>query len=302
MLRRLCTWLATSAVLALPATAAAAETDPPPEPEPAAPPPAAPAPKAPPPAAPEMRVQPIQPPAAYPTPYWGAPPTAPAPPPQADQPAEAPEPEPEPEPEGIVIPRWQVALGARTAFVTNPGFDPFAEDNRLIQFSIGGGRTLYSQGLLSLAATAFYDGGSRQASARGEPTQLDVHRLSLGPELRAHLLPMLYAFARPSPAVVRTIARMDETATNTALYSRSWTFGFDAVGGVAFRAVSFGRGDKAVRLWLVGEGGYGWASSSDLRLAPDDDDSTAPERVAPVDLGTLAVRGPLFRILVATTF
>ena len=34
----------------------------------------------------------------------------------------------------------------------------------------------------------------------------------------------------------------------------------------------------------------------------NEDDSAAPQRVSDVDLGTLALRGPMFRILVAATF
>jgi hypothetical protein len=253
------------------------------------------------------------PPGGPPTPPYGAAPmqgpfygpvphALPAAPPQADAPKAA-EPEPEPEePEGIVIPRWNVALGARTMFVTSPGYDPFSEDNRLIEFSIGGGRTVYSQGAFSIAAVAFYDGSVRQSVVRGEATELESHRLSLGPEVRGHVLPLLYAFARPSPAVLRTIARLDETTTQTTLHARSWTFGFDAVAGLAFRALSFGRGETATRLWVIGEGGYGWAAANDLSLAVDEDDSASPQRTAPVDLGALALRGPMFRVLVAATF
>ena len=70
----------------------------------------------------------------------------------------------------------------------------------------------------------------------------------------------------------------------------------------AFRAISFGKTERSARLWVIGEGGYGWASSSDLRLAPDADDTSSPERVSDVNLGMLAMRGPMFRILVAATF
>jgi hypothetical protein len=301
MLRRLC---AAFSIFTLSSLSLAAEDEPPPE----APPPEPPTTAAPPPpaAAPPTeaapappRVSPAAPPPGYPTPYWGTPAPAPEAPPQADTPSEPEEPE---EPEGIVIPRWQIAAGVRTAFIANEGFDPFSDDDRFFQVSLGGGRTVYSQGFLSIAAIGFYDTATSSSNVRGESTELEVHRISLGPELRAHVLPMLYAFVRPSPAAIRSIARLDESTTNTTLYARAWTFGFDATAGVAFRAISFGKQESSPRLWLIGEGGYGWASSSDLRLAPDPDDDSAPERVAEVNLGTLAVRGPMFRVLVAATF
>ena len=300
MFSRIC--LACSLALALPVTALAAEDEPAPEAEEATPPPDEPPPTAPPaPAAtPPTTVRPATAPQAYPSPYWAQPAESPAAAPQADA-AQA-EPEPEPEPEGIVIPRWQVFGGVRTAFITTPGFDPFSENNVLVQGSIGGSRTLLSQGLFSVAASVAYDGGSKNASARGEATRLEVHRLALGPEARVHLFPIMYAYFRPSAALMRTVAAMDESATQTTLYARAWTFAFDATAGAAFKLVSFGRTEKSARLWAIGEGGYGWASSSELRLAPDDDDSAAPQRVAPVDLGSLAVRGPMFRIMIAATF
>jgi hypothetical protein len=281
-----------------PAAALAAEEEveaPEPEAPPAQPPAAARQP------APQQRTAPVHAPGAYPAPVWGMPLPPAQPPPQADEPTPAQPEEPE-EPEGIVIPRWQLSAGVRTAFVSNPGYDPFSDKDTLIQFSIGGGRTLYAQGMFAVAAIGFYDYGNRRGSARGEPTELEVHRLSLGPELRAHLLPVLYAFARPSAAALRTSASLEESTTNSILHARAWTVGFDVTAGAAFRLLSFGRGESAPRVWLVGEGGYGWSSSSDLRLATDPDDEGAPERVAEVDFGSLALSGPMFRISVAATF
>jgi hypothetical protein len=287
--------LALGVATAVPCAALAAEEDSEPEAtEAEAPPARQPVPVQPPPA---QRSAPARAPAAYPAPIWGMPH-----PPQADEaahpePAEVPE-----EPEGIVIPRWQLSAGVRTAFVANSGYDPFSENDAMVQLSLGGGRTFHSEGMFSVAAIGFYDFSNARGSARGEPTELEVHRISLGPELRAHLLPVLYAFARPSAAALRTSASLEESTTNATLHARAWTVGFDVTAGAAYRLLSFGRGESAPRIWLLGEGGYGWSSSSDLRLATDPEDDTAPQRVADVDLGTLALRGPLFRISVAATF
>jgi hypothetical protein len=271
----------------------APEADAPPSTPPAA------RPSAPPPG---QRTAPVYPPGAYPAPIWGMPHAPAAPPPQADRPVQPEPPEEPEEPEGIVIPRWQLSVGVRTAFVTNAGYDPFSDNDVLVQFSVGAGRTFYSQGMFSVAAIGFYDFSNQQSTARGQPTELEVHRLSLGPEVRAHLMPVLYAFARPSAAALRTSASLQEATANTTLYARAWTVGFDVTAGAAFRVVSSGRGESAARFWLVGEGGYGWSSSSDLRLATEPEDETAPQRVAEVSFGTLALRGPLFRISLAATF
>jgi hypothetical protein len=285
-------------VLSAPAFAAT-EEDAPEEAAAPQPPPATPPAAAPPAAAAAAQTPPPYPAHAAPPPFWGPPPQAAAP--QADR-AKPAEPQPPEEPEGLVIPRWQVVLGARTMFVTSPGFDPFSENNAMTEFSLGAGRTIFSDGILSVAAVAYYDASTRSSTARGERTELESHRLSLGPEARAHVMPELYAFARLSPAILRTSALLEEASSGTSLFARSFSFGFDAVGGVAFRAFSFGRGEKAARFWVIGEGGYGWAAETDLLLAPDEEDSAAPQRVGDLDLGTLDLRGPMFRVAVGLTF
>lgn len=209
----------------------------------------------------------------------------------------------EEQPLGSYQENWEGLIGVRTAFVTDPGFDPYASDNALTQFSIGGGRTLFARGPFSIAAIGFWDYGIRRSTARGEPTQLEVHRLSAGPELRYHLLPVLYGFVRPSPAALRTIAKVEDTVAGTSYYSRSWLFGWDVTAGAAFEVFGRRSGEsRQPRFWLVGEGGYGWAASTEVRPVPDAGDSAAPQRVAALDLPALALRGAMFRISAMATF
>ncbi len=198
---------------------------------------------------------------------------------------------------------WETLLGVRTAFVTDAGFDPFAEDNALVQVSFGAGRTLFARDSLSLAAVGFWDFGSKSATARAEPTQLVVHRVTLGPELRWHLMPQLYAFTRVAPAALHLEASLSESSSGSILYSRGWVFGADATAGVA--AELYGRRSGAAteaRFWMLAEGGYGWAARRELSLAPDEDDAAAPQRLAALDLGSVAVRGAIFRVSAALTF
>ncbi len=198
---------------------------------------------------------------------------------------------------------WEATVGVRTAFVTDGGFDPYATDNALIQLSVGGGRTLLSQGRFSLAVMGLWDYGERQATARGERTQLDVHRISIGPEARYHVIPRFFVFLRTSPSAIYTAAQLDESITAVSLYSHKWVAGFDGTAGAAFEVIGKKSGEsRKPRFWVVGEGGYSWAAPADVNLRPASDNASAPQRVAPVQLPTLLLRGPMFRVSVALTF
>jgi hypothetical protein len=193
-------------------------------------------------------------------------------------------------------------MGVRGGFISDAGFDAFSDEDGLVQFSLGFGRTLLSADALSVAAIAMWDYGAASDKARGADTDLDVHRFAIGPEIRYHLVPWLYVFGRPLPAAIHTRASLDAPVMDATLYSRDWSFGFDATAGAAVQL--WGKRSAAStkpRVWAQFEGGYGWATSVDLKFRADDADA-APQRVEDVDLGTLAIRGPMFRISIALTF
>jgi hypothetical protein len=113
----------------------------------------------------------------------------------------------------------------------------------------------------------------------------------------------VYALLRAAPVAVNARAGLDDSAVGRTLYSRGWSFGFDLSAGAALQLYGKASGNsRNARIWLIAEGGYGWASSTDLRFRPDQDDDAAPQRIDEVDLGTLAIRGPMFRISGAFTF
>ena len=198
---------------------------------------------------------------------------------------------------------WEATAGVRTAFITDGGFDPYATDNALTQVSLGGGRTLLAEGRFSLAVMALWDYGQRQGTARGERTQLDVHRLSLGPEIRYHVIPRFFVFVRASPSAIYTDAQLDEAVTAVNVYSHKWAAGFDATAGAAFEVFGKRSGEsKKPRFWVVGDGGYSWAAPVDVNLRPASDSTSAPERVAAVPFPALRLRGPMFRVSAAMTF
>jgi hypothetical protein len=173
----------------------------------------------------------------------------------------------------------------------------------VVQVSLGGGATLWSQQEWSLLGVGMWDYGGSSSELRGEKTDIDIHRLLIGAEVRRHFFPWLYAMGRVGPVAVNARASLEETASNTALYSRKWSFGLDASVGAG--AQVFGRPDAMSRVprgWAVAEVGYGYATSNDLRFSPEGDDDSAPQRMDEIHLGKMAIRGPMFRVSGAVTF
>jgi hypothetical protein len=252
-------------------------------------------------------------PAPQPLPQQPAPSFAPTvtadverPPPLADDPTLPPA-------ERVAEHPWIASVGARTMLIRDAGFDTFSDNDTLTAFTLGAGRSFYARGHLSLAVMAFWDAGSTNSDVRGEPTELFVHRLSLGPELRWHPLSDGYVLLRVSPAALQTSASLKESSTGANYRASSddadlgvlssWDFGVDLAAGVAYELFgSAGRRSGPVRFWLSGEGGYAWASATALDWLPESDDSSTPERVAVLDQGELGVRGPFFRLAAAATF
>jgi hypothetical protein len=203
----------------------------------------------------------------------------------------------------------QLMVGVRTSYLTDDNYRLFSrtvtragENFPVVQLSLGGGVTLLSQQQLSLAVIGLWDYGGSSSELRGEQADIDIHRLALGAELRHHFIPWVYALVRAAPVAVNARAGLDDSAAGQTLYSRSWSFGFDLSAGAALQL--YGKRSstsRTARVWLIAEGGYGWANSTDLRFRPDKDDEMAPQRIDEVDLGTLAIRGPMFRISGALT-
>jgi hypothetical protein len=191
-------------------------------------------------------------------------------------------------------PYVQASLGLRVSKVSHAGYDPFADSDDLPQVSLGLGATLFRRGALSLAAVGFWDYGQKNSNARGSATSLDMQRLSVGPELRYHLLPPLYFFVHALPAFAHNAASLEDGAAQATRYARHWSFGIDGAAGAAFELYGArGGGSHGPRLWAVAEGGYGYLGSTRLEMAPDE--GQGPQRPAPVDLGSVSLAGPYLR-------
>ncbi|HEY3256025.1 MAG TPA: hypothetical protein VGJ91_18830 [Polyangiaceae bacterium] len=197
-------------------------------------------------------------------------------------------------------PYAQASLGLRASKVSDAGYDPFSDSDDLLQVSLGLSATVFRQQAWSLAAVGFWDYGQRNGSARGSDTSLDMHRLSVGPELRYHLLPPLYFFVHALPAFAHTSASLDDSAAQVTRYARHWSYGIDGAAGAAFEVYGARTGSIRPRLWAIAEGGYGYLGSTPLLLSPDA--GQGPQRPAPVDLGSLSLAGPYLRVSVAVGF
>ena len=198
---------------------------------------------------------------------------------------------------------WLAVLGGRALYITNAGYDPFDDNDELTQFSVGFGRNVYAAGRFALAGLVFYDVGGTESSAREQPTDLAVHRASLGLEARFHALPELYGYGRIAPGILNVNAKLEEAASGATLEAESWVFGLDATAGLAYRFART-RGAKSVGFWVLAEGGYGMTTTAGLSLEPSEDSDSAPQRLAALSLGEgeLSLSGATFRVLAGLTF
>lgn len=210
-------------------------------------------------------------------------------------------PDPEAEALGTHQRHLRLELGARTQYVSSAGLDPFSENDAIPQLSLGASYAFWAHDKLSLAGVLGFDYSGWSAQARSADASLNLHRFALGPEARYHVLRVLAVTAKLAPTLTRQAAVLT-TGVGSDLKDVAWKAGFDATAGVAVEVFGFHSGKSRLpRLWLTGEGGYGWTASNDLVLRPDDA-GDAPQRFQPVNLEDLSLSGPLFRITAGVSF
>ena len=195
----------------------------------------------------------------------------------------------------------RLEIGARTQFVNSAGFDPFSTNDVLPQLSLSASIALWTQDKLSLAGVVGFDYGNTSASLRSDEASLDLRRFVLAPEVRYHLFRVLALTAKVGPTVTREAAEVSGPL-GTSMLKTGWKFGLDATAGAAVELWGFANpASRKPRIWLMGEGGYGWTSPMELVFEPKNS-GAVPERLAPLDLGELSVAGPLFRITAGLSF
>jgi hypothetical protein len=182
-------------------------------------------------------------------------------------------------------------LGYRGVFVTNPGYNPFSSSDYFSGLSMAASHTIGTRGRLSFALGVSWDYGKSGTVARGDATSLDVHRLTVPLEGRAHFGRWGYAFLRVAPGAAMEHAELDDSSAPSALTKTRWLFTTDASAGYAFPVVPFVmQPGRSPRVWLQGDFGYSWIADQRLDLSPN------------VDLGTLGLRGAFFRVAAAVSY
>ncbi len=197
-------------------------------------------------------------------------------------------------------PAWQLTAGVRTEYIKGAGFDPFSTNDAFVTFSASGTRAVLRAGALSLVAGVGLDLGASSANARGTPAHLSMTRVSAVAEGRWQPWQRFYLFGRLAPGLLHGSAELDDhTSPNgSSLTDHFDAFSLDAAAGAAFCLAAVG--SARVGVWLAADGGYAWAPSQHLTLAPDLAGDQA--KAGALDLGTLAPRGGFFRIALAVGF
>jgi hypothetical protein len=146
-----------------------------------------------------------------------------------------------------------------------------------------------------------FDYGGSSASARSDQASLDLQRFTLAPEVRFHVLRVLALTAKVGPTLTREAAQVSG-GLDSALVRTGWKFGFDATAGAAVELWGYRNADsRKPRLWLAGEGGYGYTAPMALSFKPEESGSV-PQRLTPLTFDDLTLAGPLFRITAGLSF
>lgn len=197
---------------------------------------------------------------------------------------------------------WRIESGYRGSFVPSAGYNPFSTNGYFPEFSLAASRTLLHRGRFSFAPGVAWDFGSTGATARGDASSLSVQRLTVSLEGRMHFGPWGYAYLRVAPGAAMQHAEIDDASSPAPLEKTQWLFATDLSAGYAW--LVWPRWEASVlepRLWLQGEGGYGWVAEERLALAPALA-SGSPDRTSGIDLGSLAMQGGFFRVAAAVSF
>jgi hypothetical protein len=196
----------------------------------------------------------------------------------------------------------RIDLGLRTQFIKDADFDPFSERDALHQVTLSASWDFWARGKLSFAGVVGFDYGKSSASLRSDEATLGVARFILAPEARYHVLRLLALTAKLGPTLTHEAASVSGGGLDTELSRNAWRFGFDATAGAAVELAGYASGSSnKPRLWLTGEGGYGWTAPMKLSFEPDEA-GAAPQRLTALELGDLSLGGPLFRITAALSF
>ena len=183
------------------------------------------------------------------------------------------------------------------------GFDTFASNDVLTQFSIDSTIPIVTRGRVVLGAGLGWDVGGRSATVRGLESSLTAHRLYVPIEGRYHFGPGLFVFGKVAPGAVAALASVKDSSSPNELSGTAWAFAADAsIGGSILLGPRKHMHKRTVRIWLTPEIGYAYTTTTPIRVGPDRAESEVLGSDERTQLGRLALSGIFWRASVGTTF
>lgn len=197
----------------------------------------------------------------------------------------------------------RVNAGVRIGYVTDRGFDSFASNDVLPQFSVDATYPLLTRNKLVLGVGLGWDAGGRSDTVRGLTSSMGLHRFSVPIEGRYHILPGLYGFGKIAPGTTFVSTTIKDNATPDDLTSSAWAFSADASVGASILMGPRANMDKrGVRFWITPEFGYSFMTKANVDVNPN----RSPDFALGTDENTsqqkLALSGFFWRASIGTTF
>jgi len=225
--------------------------------------------------------------------------------PQGSSPAEPEAPEPPAKPwttRDLSKDFWQIGLGIRHSWINNPGFDPYATNDSLLQGSVFATRSVFVAGNFALGAGLIFEGGGRSGTARGASTSVAVMRPGAILEARYNVVRNLYLGIRAVPQAIYSEFRVEERSAPTTMQQNDWRFGIDATAHAGWNFLRM-MGVRATvpEWWLLADVGYGLSQKKAMNLKPDLD-SSDPRSSERLNLGKIGYNGVMMRVAIAVTF
>lgn len=194
--------------------------------------------------------------------------------------------------------RWQASLGLRGALFRDAGLDPFSANDAFVQTSMAVSAALRTGTGLVPALGFALDLGNADDTARGVDSHLGLSRIAVLLEPRWVPRSDLYLAGRLAPGLLRASTTLRDPSAPVLLRASYTSLSLDASLGAGMRLNSAA---APVGLWILAEGGYGWAPRHRIALTPALPQSDA-SKAGEVLLGTFAARGPFLRIGLALSY
>ncbi len=198
----------------------------------------------------------------------------------------------------------RVNLGMKVGFVPSRGFDTFAEDDALTQFSIDGTYPILTSGRIVLAAGVGWDVGARSDAVRGLPASLTAHRLYVPLEGRWNFAPWIYGLGKVSPGAAAMVADVKNVSpSGESLSATGWAFSADASVGASFLLGPRRHPEKrTIRFWATPEVGWAFTTNAPLSAGLGRAEEDVLGGDVDTNLRSLALSGFFWRASVGATF